>query len=104
MKNWLWFGLGVALFLAIIVSPLASSLPDGLERVAEELGFSETARETPIIAAPVPDYTFPGVENAAVATGLAGLIGTLLVFLIGIGLAHVLKGPGNQCCNQKVKH
>ncbi|MGB3768113.1 MAG: PDGLE domain-containing protein, partial [Phormidesmis sp.] len=32
-------GLGVALIIAAVVSPFASSNPDGLERVAEDLGF-----------------------------------------------------------------
>ena len=38
-------GLIVALGLAFFVSPLASSSPDGLEKVATDEGFIDTARD-----------------------------------------------------------
>jgi hypothetical protein len=84
-----WHGaLIFALFLAVL-SPLASSSPDGLERIAEDKGFMETAREAFFEA--IPDYLVPGIKSEAVATILAGLIGTLLVFAIGYSLARLLK-------------
>jgi len=87
-----WHGaLILALFLAVL-SPLASSSPDGLERIAEDKGFMETAREAFFEA--IPDYMVPGIKNEAVATILAGLIGTLLVFAIGYSLARLLKAKG----------
>ncbi len=87
-----WHGaLIFALFLAVL-SPLASSSPDGLERVAEDKGFMETAREAFFEA--IPDYMVPGIKSEAVATILAGLIGTLLVFAIGCSLARLLKAKG----------
>ena len=75
--------------LLAVVSPLASSSPDGLERVAEDKGFMETAREASFEA--IPGYMVPGIKSEAVATILAGLIGTLLVFAIGYSLARLLK-------------
>jgi hypothetical protein len=87
-----WHGaLIFALFLAVL-SPIASSSPDGLERIAEDKGFMETAREAFFEA--IPDYMVPGIKNEAVATILAGLIGTLLVFAIGYSLARLLKAKG----------
>lgn len=87
-----WHGaLIFALFLAVL-SPLASSSPDGLERVAEDKGFMETAREAFFEA--IPDYMVPGIKSETVATILAGLIGTLLVFAIGYSLARLLKAKG----------
>lgn len=87
-----WHGaLIFALFLALL-SPLASSSPDGLERVAEDKGFMEMAREA--VFEVIPDYVMPGVENEAVATILAGLIGTLMLFGIGYGVARLLKAKG----------
>lgn len=83
----LWGGLGIALLLALL-SPLASSSPDGLERVAEDHGFLDRAQDAPY--ALVPDYLFPGVENEALATILAGLLGTLIVFAAGYGVEKVL--------------
>ncbi|HEX7363864.1 MAG TPA: PDGLE domain-containing protein [Dehalococcoidia bacterium] len=89
MKFKWWHGvLVLALFLAIL-SPLASSAPDGLERVAEEKGFIDVA------LAPIykifPDYQIPGVTNEALATILAGIVGTLVLFSIAYGLAKLLR-------------
>ncbi len=86
--RWWHVGLLIALALALI-SPLASASPDGLERVAENEGFIEMAREAPyqIIA----DYVFPGIENEALATIIAGLIGTLILFSVGYGLARLVQ-------------
>lgn len=82
----LWLGgLGIALLLAI-VSPLASAFPDGLEWVAEQQGFLETA-QGPLFEI-IPDYVFPGIANEALATILAGILGALIVFGIAVGLAY----------------
>jgi cobalt/nickel transport system permease protein len=80
------FGLGIALLLTVI-SPLASAHPDGLEWVAEQKGFLETARE-PLYNI-IPDYVFPGISNEALATIIAGVIGTLLVFAVALGAAYL---------------
>jgi hypothetical protein len=83
--------LAVAVGLASAVSPFASSSPDGLEKVAERKGFLSDGRHAPIQKdAPAPDYAFPGVRDARLATGLAGFTGTLLVFVVGYGLAKVV--------------
>jgi len=79
-------GLAIALALAVF-SPLASAHPDGLEWVAEQNGFLEAAR-APLFSL-IPDYVFPGVSNEALATILAGIVGTLLVFGVALGLAHL---------------
>jgi len=63
--------------LLLIISPLASSHPDGLEWVAEELGFIDSARE-PMFEI-IPDYVFPGISNEAAATIVAGIIGVIIV-------------------------
>ncbi len=86
----LGYGLLVAFGLAIFIAPVASPWPDGLERVAETLGFAERAVAEPVVAAPVPDYEMPGIGSAAVATALAGVVGTLVVFGLAWWLARVL--------------
>jgi len=86
-RNWWIIGLAVAFVLALL-SPLASPWPDGLERVAEDAGFIERAKEAAFNI--IPDYVFPGVSNEALATILAGLIGTALLFAIGYGLGKLL--------------
>jgi hypothetical protein len=90
MRMFTLLALAVAIGLATAVSPLASTSPDGLERVAEDKGFGAEGRLAAVQEeAPVPDYTFPGVEDPRLATGLAGFTGTLLVFAAGYGLARV---------------
>jgi len=85
MRRFTILVLAVAIGLATAASPFASSSPDGLEKVAADHGFVDrgTTRE-----APVRDYSLPGVRDARVATGLAGFLGTLVVFGAGYGLAR----------------
>lgn len=89
MEGWvlgLWVALGVALFLA----PLASSYPDGLEWVAQRLGFDEKAASTPMTPPPLPDYQVPGISSELGSTALAGVVGTLVAFGLALVLAHWL--------------
>jgi cobalt/nickel transport system permease protein len=78
-------GLLIALFLAI-VSPLASAQPDGLEWVAEQNGFLDTAQDAPYQI--IPDYVVPGIPNETFATILAGIIGAMIVFGVAFGVAY----------------
>ncbi|MFC1968299.1 PDGLE domain-containing protein [Chloroflexota bacterium] len=85
-----WWHIGLFICLAVaLFSPLASASPDGLERVAEDAGFTETAKGPAyeIIA----DYIFPGIKNEAVATVVAGLVGTLILFVVVYSLAWLLR-------------
>jgi len=86
-KKWWLLALVFCLILATI-SPLASSSPDGLEKVAQEKGFIDTAGEAPFQV--VADYIFPGIENEAMATILAGWLGTLALFTVVYGLAWLI--------------
>lgn len=78
-------GLLIALALAV-ASPLASAFPDGLEWVAEQKGFLETA-QGPLYEI-IPDYVVPGIQNEALATIAAGILGTLIVFGVAVGVAY----------------
>lgn len=75
----------IAIVLAIL-SPLASSHPDGLEWVAEESGFLSFAKDA--FYNIIPDYTFPGINNPTIATIVAGIIGVVIVFSVVIGLSQ----------------
>ncbi len=87
-------GLLLAALLAALVSPFASSLPDGLERVAQRAGFLERGEGPPIwSSAPLSDYAVPGVEAERVSTGLAGIVGTAAVFLLGFAVVKWLGRP-----------
>lgn len=90
----LWIG-GLAIALALaIASPLASAFPDGLEWVAEQQGFLETA-QGPVYEI-IPDYVLPGVSNEALATIFAGIIGTLLVFGVALLVAYSRRKTARQ--------
>ena len=92
MRLFIVLALALAIGLATAVSPYASSSPDGLEKVAEQKAFLDQGRLAAIQEdAPVPDYAFPGVGDARLATGLAGFAGTLGVFALGYGLAAVVR-------------
>lgn len=83
------YGAVLALGLALFASPLASQWPDGLDKTAEVLGFSGKATE-PVVSSPIPDYTMPGIRWSAMSTALAGVVGTIVVFLLAWLLARVL--------------
>jgi cobalt/nickel transport system permease protein len=84
--NLVWvIGLVMALLLAI-ASPLASKHPDGLISVATHYGFIGTEQD-PLIKI-IPHYLFPGVANNTLATILAAVLGTLIVFIVAISVAY----------------
>lgn len=97
MKKWtkltLW-GVLIALAMAALVAPFASSLPDGLEKVAETKGFA--AKATALFESIMPDYLIPGIRNERIGTALAGIIGTLLVFSFVFILARLLAKRGGR--------
>lgn len=78
----------IALILAIL-SPLASSHPDGLEWVAEEHGFIDAAKDA--FYNIIPDYTMPGISNPAIATIIAGIVGSIVVFVIAYAIGRAEK-------------
>ena len=86
-SKWWLVALSICLVVAVL-SPLASSSPDGLERVAADKGFIGLAGGAPFQI--IADYVFPGVQNEAVATMIAGVIGTLLLFGLAYGVAWLL--------------
>jgi len=82
-RGWIVGGVAIAL-LVVLLAPLASASPDGLERVAQELGFIHTARQAPFKI--LPGYTIPGLGSGTLSTILAGTMGTLAVALVVLGV------------------
>lgn len=81
-----WFiggGVAVALVLAFFVSPLASSSPDGLERVAIDNGLDSEVQDHTFADGPLADYSVAGVDDEALGTGLSGVIGVVATFALG---------------------
>jgi len=79
-----------AFFAALVLSPFASSLPDGLEKVAHNLGF--ISKEAPSNFSVISDYQFPWVKNKSLATSIAAGVGVLAVLAVGSGFFLVLRG------------
>ena len=84
------FGLLISIGLALFVAPFACPWPDGLDKVSQALGFEHRAAAHSIVASPLSDYHLPGIASAALATSLAGAIGTVIVFLLAFLLARWL--------------
>jgi cobalt/nickel transport system permease protein len=72
-------GFAVAVLGVMLLAPIASSAPDGLERVAGDFGISNFASSnwTGVAA----DYAMPGISWEFLAIALAGLLGIVAVFV-----------------------
>jgi cobalt/nickel transport system permease protein len=82
-------GLVVAALLVLVVAPLASSEPDGLERVATDQGLIESSEEHVLAESPLAEYEVDGVENEAAGTRVAGVVGVLVTFGIGAAIVGI---------------
>jgi hypothetical protein len=87
-RTWWIVGLAIAVFVVVVLAPLASPDPDGLDRVAEDTGFIGAARD--VLVGVLPDYTVPGIESPVVSTIVAGLIGVAIVFGVAVLLGRLL--------------
>jgi cobalt/nickel transport system permease protein len=83
-------GLVTAVALVFLVAPIASGDPDGLERVAIDTGFIESAQEHPL-GGPLADYGVSGIDNEETGTVLAGAIGVGATFVVGLIAATILR-------------
>jgi len=97
-KTFLISGFIASLFLAGVVSFYASSHPDGLEKVAEDIGFIETAKENTNSDVVLSDYGFKGIDNPRLSTGAAGVIGVIATGAISTGFFLLIrrKSGGNK--------
>ena len=89
-------GLISAAIIAITLAPFASSLPDGLERVAE--GLVSSTNTTAALPSLFSDYAVPGIASAFTATALACLLGAVAVYSL-IRLAYIGLRPPQSISN-----
>ncbi|BAY94379.1 MULTISPECIES: energy-coupling factor ABC transporter permease [unclassified Tolypothrix] len=84
----------VTIFLvAGVLSLFASAWPDGLERVAENLGFINLSDKVRVIVpTPLADYGIQGLGT--IGTSIAGLVGAAVCFAVAFGIAKVVR-PNN---------
>ena len=87
--RWAIVGLVIAALVVIILAPLASSDPDGLDRVSEDKGFAEEGKDAPYEF--LPDYSIPGIDNERATVILAGLAGMAIVFALTVGFGAVVR-------------
>jgi cobalt/nickel transport protein len=84
-------GLVVSLVLAGGVSFYASSQPDGLEKVAGDIGFLDSAKESAVEDGPLAGYGVAGVDNERISGGIAGVIGVASTAAVSFGLFYALR-------------
>lgn len=75
--------------IAFVLSPFASTSPDGLERVAAQHHFLRES--APVLAAPLPDYTVPAMAAESLMTSVAGLVGVIACFVLAWGVVRVME-------------
>ncbi len=76
----------IAAVVATLASLFASAEPDGLEKVAGQLGFLQAGKGAPFEL--FPDYTIPGLDGVT-STIAAGLIGIAFVAFVLLVLGRV---------------
>ncbi len=75
-----------------VLSLAASSQPDGLERVAGDLGFAVTGPGSILHGSPLADYAVSGLDGSW-SSSTAGLVGLALTAVVAGGLALLIR-PG----------
>lgn len=85
--NWVGLGLVIALIVAAF-SPLASSAPDGLNRVAGDLGFDTRALD-PFYETFLSGYAASFIGNETFSKIVAVGLGTLIVFGVALLAARM---------------
>jgi cobalt/nickel transport system permease protein len=83
-----WILVGILVSLAVVLAaPLASSDPDGLNRVATDLGFIQSAQSGD---GPFAGYSIPILTSTSLARVLAGTLGVLAVLIIVFWLGRLV--------------
>ena len=103
-KTFLISGFIASLFLAGIVSFYASSNPDGLEKVASDIGFIDSAKDHTNSDGVLADYGVKGVDNARLSTGAAGVIGVIATGAVSTSLFFLIRrksGEKNKTSNHR---
>jgi hypothetical protein len=88
----IWLGLATCLLVAGVLSSLASTAPDGLERVATDLGLASSTPHPPV-GSPLTGFATAG-NSSRLGTGLAGVIGVAVTAAAAFGLFRALASTG----------
>jgi hypothetical protein len=77
-RGWWLVGLALTALVVIVLAPMASSAPDGLERVALDAGFAEQGQAAAFEL--LPGYSVPGLGDGDASLIVAGLVGVIVLF------------------------
>jgi len=95
-RGWWLVALAAVILVVVVLTPLASPAPDGLERVAADAGFAERGEEATL--AVLPDYSMPLLGDGDASVIVAGLLGVVVIFgltwLLGRHLARRHRAAG----------
>ncbi len=86
-NRWVIVALALAALVVVGAALWASADPDGLERVAEDIGFIGAGQDSPFSV--LADYVFPGLDGP-MATIVAGIIGIAILFGLAWGIGKLL--------------
>ena len=90
-RKFIVMGVLVSALLAGGASFYANSNPDGLEKVAQDIGFIQSAKDNANADSSLVDYGLKGIENERLSVGVAGLIGVVATGAISGGLFLLLR-------------
>ena len=89
LGRWWWVaGIAIAALVVVVLAPLASSDPDGLQRVAIDQGFIGQAQN--FISGLLAGYAIPGIDDPRLSKILSGLLGVAIVLGVMYVLGRVL--------------
>lgn len=83
----------ISLLLAGLLSGWASTSPDGLEHVAQTLGFADTARDSATSDSPLANYSAAPLGSGRLSGALAGVVGVVVVALVMAAVLTWLRRP-----------
>jgi cobalt/nickel transport system permease protein len=81
---------GAAVFLVVAGVLFASTHPDGLEKLAENVGIANQAKE--LLKSPVSGYEWQAINSPWLRKSAAGLFGLTLIYAVCLVLANFLRG------------
>jgi hypothetical protein len=83
--------LGISLVIAALAALFASQSPDGLDKVAQVLGFNHQGVEHNAL---LTGYRLPFLHDAKLSTLIAGAAGVLMTYGLFLFIAFALRRKG----------
>lgn len=87
-KGYLMYVLVGAIVVISILLPYVSEHPDGLEKVADDLGFIDKAVDVYTIS-PFPDYD---IGESSLGSVVVAIIGIMITLMLGLVIGYLLLG------------